>query len=205
MRRIRFVPGNIVAGVNITIPTSAPDIEEIPAVGGAEITRTIDSLVVAHGASITDIAHADGLDVAHAGMVVDDHVFTQPGDHTLNLITPAGGGAIVTLNDGLAIEVVGGSLTDGGATVSAHAAMAVDAHVVSAQSNDHPAADIVDALADHAVAVGLIDHADAVATVAVAAVPTRVDRRTVTLDVNTNLGDMLTLAYQEVGERVLVS
>ena len=39
----------------------------------------------------------------------------------------------------------------------------------------------------------------------VAAVPTMVDEDTITLDVNTELGDILTLDYIEVGARVPVS
>jgi hypothetical protein len=39
----------------------------------------------------------------------------------------------------------------------------------------------------------------------VAAVATRLSTRTISLDVNTQLGDILTLAYLEVGERALVS
>jgi len=39
----------------------------------------------------------------------------------------------------------------------------------------------------------------------VAAVPTRLTTRTISLNVNTALGDLLTLNYREVGERVLVS
>lgn len=39
----------------------------------------------------------------------------------------------------------------------------------------------------------------------VAAVPTKITRRTFSLDVSTLLGDLLTLNYLEVGERMLVS
>lgn len=39
----------------------------------------------------------------------------------------------------------------------------------------------------------------------VAAVPTRLTARTISLDVNTVLGDLLTLRYRESGERVLAS
>jgi len=39
----------------------------------------------------------------------------------------------------------------------------------------------------------------------VAAVPTKLTSRTVSLDVNTELGDILELNYLEVGERILVS
>ena len=68
------------------------------------------------------------------------------------------------------------------------------AHAAGAAVDDHAAADIAGALANH---VG----ADPV----VAAVPTRLTTRTFSLDVSTALGDLLTINYLEVGERVLVS
>lgn len=48
---------------------------------------------------------------------------------------------------------------------------------------------------------GVLEPADPVE----AAVPTMVDEDTISLDVNTLLGDILTLEYIEVGERVPVS
>jgi len=82
----------------------------------------------------------------------------------------------------------------------------IPAHVVT-QPNDHPAADIAAALIHNAadIAASLIDHANSGVTPAVAAVPTRVSTRIITLDVATQLGDLLTLAYLEVGARVPVS
>jgi len=48
-------------------------------------------------------------------------------------------------------------------------------------------------------------HTKIGASPVVAAVPTRLTTRTFSLDVNTLLGDLVTLRYREVGERVLVS
>lgn len=100
---------------------------------------------------------------------------------------------------------------------------------------DHAQADILGAIADHPVtggggaasvayaagaltdtgAGGAIAHAAGAAAVAhgasggaspvVAAVATRLTSRTISLDVNTTWGDLLTLEYIEVGERVPVS
>jgi len=200
MRRIRFVPGNIAFGNPITIPDTAPDIEEVYE---AEITRILDSVVVAHGAG-ANIAHAEGLPVGHAGMALDPHAITQPNPHTMSATSPPIPGGAVTMPDGGQMEVVGGPFVDDGNTMDAHAGMAVAIHAIT-QPDPHPAVDIVAALANHAVAAGLINHAASGVTVAQAASPTRVDRRTITLDVTTNLGDLLTLAYHEVGERILAS
>lgn len=206
MERLRFVPGAIVSPNPITIPVSAKGIDTI-LVGGAEITRLPAAYTVAHADSGVAVAHADGVVVAHAGFNVDAHVFTQPQAHTMTLVVPAGGGAAVTLNNGAAMEVVGGPFVDGSATINAHALGAVDAHVVT-QPNDHLPAAVIAGLADHPgadIAAALINHLTSGATIAVAAVATRLTARTVSLDVNTLVGDLLTLAYLEVGERILVS
>lgn len=58
----------------------------------------------------------------------------------------------------------------------------------------------------HAAGGAAVAHGAGVgASPVVAAVPTRLTTRTISLDVNTVLGDLLTLSYREVGERVLVS
>lgn len=77
--------------------------------------------------------------------------------------------------------------------------------------SNHAQADIVAAIADHnAVSHGpgssAVAHGSGVGSdPSVAAVPTMVDEETITLDVDTLLGDILTLDYIEVGERVPVS
>jgi len=82
--------------------------------------------------------------------------------------------------------------------------------VVSAQIIRVPVAFAPAALVGADLAATQADHATAArhnvgASPVVAAVPTRLTTRTLSLDVNTALGDLLTLAYIEVGERVPVS
>jgi len=202
MKRIRWVPGNIVAGVNITIPVAAPGIDTVV---GAEIVRLPTNNVLAHAASLVDTAHAPGADVTHANMAVDPHA-----DHPHDLVSlgttapptvPLGNDAPPTqLED--AGAAAPHTFAGGGATGIQD--YVTPAHVVT-QPDDHPGADIAAALADHAVAASLIDHALSGVDPVVAAVPTRVDSRTITLDVDTLLGDLLSLDYFEVGERVAVA
>jgi len=209
MKEIRWVPGPVAPNTNITIPTSAPDIE---AVVLAEIARIPATFVVAHGASVTDVAHADGATPPpHAGMVVDNHTVTQPDAHTLLPDTAVGAPVTNVLGEdaGGDMETARGAVLPGLATcIDAHANMAIDAHVVSAQPNDHTQAAIVAALAVHAdadIAAALINHLTTGASIITAATPTRMTTRIIQLGVATVLGDLLSLRYVEVGERMLVS
>jgi len=109
---------------------------------------------------------------------IDDHPVHG---HDMTLVGPAGGGAVVTAPVVAGpIEQVGGPVTHPGAV---DVLAAGQAHVATAIPVAHGAG------------------ADPV----VAAVPTRLTTRTISLDVNTLVGDLLTLAYLEVGERVPVS
>jgi len=182
MRRIRFVPGNILAGANITIPTAAPDID---AVVVAEITRLpvgmcnlVDHLEAAIVATLADHPEAD---VAAA---LDNHALTPD----VTVLTPPG----ITIDLGESgtgnLETEAAGAVPLPTCISVHAPSGVPSnvpHTVSGVPND-------------------VVHG-AGADPVVAAVPTRVDTRTITLDVDTLLGDLLTLAYHEVGERVLAS
>lgn len=202
MRRIRWVPGNIVAGVNITIPVAAPGID---AVVGAEIVRLPTNNVLAHAASLVDTAHGAGAVVIHANADVNPHA-----DHAHDLVSQ---GTAAPPTVPLGNDVPPTQLEDTGA-VGAHTFAGggatgiqdyvTPAHVVT-QPDDHPGADIAAALADHAVAASLIAHALTGVDPVVAAMPTRVDSRTISLDVDTELGDLLSLDYYEVGERVAVA
>lgn len=109
---------------------------------------------------------------------IDDHPVHG---HGITLVAPAGGGGAATapVVAGPIEEAGGGAIEVGAVDVLA----AGQAHVATAVPVAH--------------GVG----ADPV----VAAVPTRVSTRIISLNVNTLLGDLLTLAYLEVGERVLVS
>jgi len=201
MRIIRWVPGAVAPATNITIPTTAPD---IGAVVGAEIIRIPNSFVLAHGDSGVPVPHADGVDVAHTGLAVDNHA-----DHAHDLVFNANAAAnAVTMAANSLRNATAGALTvTGGGADGGVQDQAIPAHVVT-QPNDHPAADIAAALIHNAVdiAAALIDHAPSGVT-PVVAVPTvtRLTTRTFTLDVATQLGDLLTLAYLEAGARVPVS
>ncbi len=205
MRRIRFVPGAAGIGVNITLPASAPDIE---AVYEAEITRIPGAFTVAHTGSAVPLPHADGVDVVHAALAVADHA-----DHSHDIISQGTG-----IAPGIAIgwdNVVPTQLEDAGAaalhTFAGGGATGIQDAVIAAhgvtQPDDHAPADIAAALIHNAadVAAALIDHATSGVTPAMAANPVKVDKRTITLSAATELGDLLTLAYHEVGERVLAS
>jgi len=71
---------------------------------------------------------------------------------------------------------------------------------------DTAAVDVLAAAQAHAFGAGVATvHTRTGTDPVVAAVPTRLTTRTFSLDVNTVLGDILSLMYLEVGERVLVS
>ncbi len=205
MREIRWVPGVVAPNTNITIPAEAPDIE---IVRSAEITRLIDSLTIVHAASATAIAHADGAVVTHANFAVAAHAA-----HTHGLLTQ-GQGAPPAVVIGFTFPPVPPiTIEDEGAvathTLPSTAATGIEdttiaGHAIT-QPDDHPAADIAAALADHNVSLALIDHATSGVTVAVAATPARQTTRIVQVNVACELGDLLTLHYLEVGEVVLVS
>ena len=207
MRTIRFVPGHVISTAVITIPTAAPDIDAVVA---AEITRMVDTVVLAHGASVTPVAHGDGVAVGHANMAVADH---DPHAHDLISLgttvpptVPIGWDAIppTQLEDGGAAALH----TFGGGAATGVQDGALSAHGVT-QPDDHPEADIVAALADHggaAIAAALIDHAPTGVTPVVPVLTVTKDTtRTFHLGVDTELGDLLTLSYHEVGERVLAA
>jgi len=205
MRRIRFVPGVAGIGVNIPLPATAPDIDAVIA---AEITRIPGAFVVAHGGSAVPLPHADGVAVAHANLAVADHAAHAHGvisqGTTFAPVVPIGWDAIppTQLEDTGAAALH--TFAGGGATGVQD--FAIPAHGVT-QPDDHAPAGIAAALIHNAadIAAALIDHATSGVTPAVAAIPARVDKRTITLSAATELGDLLTLAYHEVGERVLVS
>jgi hypothetical protein len=205
MRIIRFVPGHIISPAAITLPVTAPDID---AVVGAEITRIPTSFVLAHTDSGVPVPHADGVDVAHANMAVDPHA-DHPHDIAVGAAVVAApyGASGVAAND--IVDGAGALIPGGGATGVQDYLGAAIPHAVT-QPDDHPAADIAAALIHNGadIAAALIDHANSGITPVVPGAPydvTRLSTRTFSLNVDTELGDLLTLAYLEVGERVLVS
>ena len=207
MEVVQYIPGPIGAAPAVhTLPATAPDID---AVVSAEITR-IPGALSAHAAGAAPLAHAaTAVPVVHAGAAVADHAA-----HAHDLISQGVAGAVgVAIGwDAVApitqLEDAGAAaphtLAGGGATGVQD--FAIPAHGVT-QPNDHLPAAIVAAVDDHApadVALGLADHIGANPVVAVPTV-VKLTRRTFTLDVATLVGDLLTMDYHAVGERVAVS
>ena len=181
MRTIQFAATAIVSPNPITLPAGAPDID---AVVTAEIERLPSALANHTQAEVIDAiaVHAQALIV---GALLDHPVH----QHDITLVAPAGGGGAVTAPVIAGpIEQVGGPVTNPNA-VDANAA--AQAHAAGA------------AAVTHLVGANPLAHAGG--NPIVAAVPTRISTRTFSLDVNTLAGDLVTLAYLEVGERVLVS
>ena len=129
MVTIQFIPGAIATPGAITIPASAPDIDEVTS---AEIER-LPSALADHAA----------------------HGHTIPAD-------TSGTTEVAEILAGILGVGAGGAVEDFAAMV-------------------HAGADPV-----------------------VAAVPTRLTTRTISLDVNTEIADIVSLSYHEVGARVLV-
>lgn len=207
MKTIRVIPGHVVTGNPITIPTGAPLIDRVVS---AEITRIADTITLAHADSGAPVGHADGAVVPHANFAVNDH------DPHMHDIISQGTGAPPTVPLGWDAAPAWSQIEDAGAaalhTFAGGGATSIQnaipsAHVV-VEPDQHTAAVIAAALADHPgadIAAALNNHAAAGVTPTVAATPTRVTARTLTLNVDTELGDLLTLSYVEVGERQLVA
>jgi hypothetical protein len=201
MQIIQFVPGHIVSPAAITLPVTAPDIDVVV---DAEIER-LPSALSPHAAGAAPVVHAPTLvDVVHAGAAVADHL-----DHNHDL---AVGGAAMVVPCGASaggndiVDGAGALIPGGGATgvqdqaLSAHGVTQPNDHVAAAivaSVDDHPAVDIANGLADHVGTDPVVPGAPYDVT--------RLSTRTFSLNVDTELGDLLTLAYLEVGERVLVS
>lgn len=204
MEIVQFIPGNIVAGNPITLPTGAPAIE---AVVEAVIAR-VNSALGAHTAGAAAAAHATtAAPVTHAGAAVAQH-----DAHAHDLVSVGTGVA-----PGSAIgwdAIAPAALQDSGAAaahtftadnitgcmngdMSAHVPTQPDAHLAAAivaAIDDHAAVDIGNALADHIAA-----------SVEVGATPVRVSPTTFELNVDTEVADIVILTYHEAGDRVLVA
>lgn len=205
MEVIQYIPGNIGGGATHTIPDAAPEIGEVVS---AEIER-LPSALDAHAAGAVLAHAATATAVGHANSAVADHA---PHAHSLR-----SQGTTVAPTFPLGWDAVPGigQLEDQGAAAphSLAAGLAtgvmdyvMPAHVVT-QPDAHPAADVVASIDDHAdadVALALADHEGADPVVAAGAV-VKLTPRTFTIANATLLGDLLTLAYHAVGERVAVA
>ncbi len=144
-----------------------------------DIGSVVSAQIVRLPAGMTVADHAQAAVVAAlADHAIHSHPFAfSAGGAGATIIT---GAALLSASSGAQVVGAGGAAGDG---VRNNAA---------AQAHGDGAAAVV-----HGANVG--------ASPVVAAVPTLITTRTLSLDVNTALGDLLTLAYREVGERVLVS
>lgn len=192
MRSRTFVPGVIATPNAITLPADAPDIDVVVT---AQIVRLPSGMTIPNHAAVAHAAAAAGPE-ACAGAAVADHA-----THAHDLVFGAAQASAVTVAVGAGAPLgaaAAGTVPGGGATGIQN--FAIPAHVVTQPTITH--ANIVAGIDQHpAVVHGANVGTDPV----VAAVPTRITARTFSLNVNTVLGDLLTLNYQEVGERVRAS
>lgn len=207
METIHYIPGNIGGLADHTIPATAPDIGSVVS---AEITR-LPGVLGAHAAGV-ELAHVPTVTAvghAYAGADVDAHA-----DHAHDLISLGVNGAVAIAIGWDAVPAAN-QLEDAGAaalhTLAGGLATGIQDTVIPAhgvtQPDDHPAVDILAAVDDHPganVALGLANHLGADPVVASGAV-VRLTPRTFTLANPTELGDLLTLNYHAVGERVAVA
>jgi len=188
MRTIQFAATAIVSPNPITLPAGAPDIDAV-------VTAEIERLPAALG----DHTQAEVIDAiaVHAQALIAGALLDHP-VHNHDLVSQGLGGGVTNalgLDAGLtAIEDAGGVATHtvpGGGATGVQDNAAAQAHAAGA------------APVGHLVGANPLAHVgdDPI----VAAVPTRISTRTFSLDVNTLVGDLVTLNYLEVGERVLVS
>jgi len=205
MEVIQYIPGPIGGLATHTIPAAAPDIGEVVS---AEIER-LPSALDAHAAGAVLTHAATAVPVTHANAAVAQHA-----DHAHTLISQGVAGAVGVAIGWDAVPAIT-QLEDAGAaaphTMAGGGATgvqnyAIPAHAIT-QPDTHPAGDIVAAIDDHApgdVALSLADHVGADPVVAAGAV-VKLTPRTFTLANATLTGDLLTLAYHAVGERVAVA
>lgn len=203
MEIVQFIPGVVVSPNAITLPTGAPDIEAVVEV----VIARVQSALGAHAAGAVPVAHANsGVAVTHAGAAVGPH-----DAHAHDLVSQGTGGA-----PAIPIgwdNVVPTQLEDQGAAalhtftadnVTGCVNADISAHTVT-QPTAHPAADIVAALNPHAAgfAGALADHV--AADIEVAMTATRISPRTFSLNLDTEVADVVILTYHEAGDRVLVA
>ncbi len=205
MEIVQFIPGVVVSPNAITLPAGAPDIEAVVEV----VIARVQSALGAHVGAGVDPPHATtAVAVAHAGAAVAQHAA-----HAHDLAS-VGVGAPPAVALGWDAVPATTELQDAGAA-ALHTFTAnnitgcmeedMDAHVPT-QPNDHPAADIVAAIDDHAAAdivAALAAHV--AADIEVAMTATRISPTTFSLNLDTQVADVVILTYHEAGDRVLVA
>lgn len=177
----RWIPGAVLAGATHTLPSLAPAIGQI-----------IAASILRGGFTVTDHAAADVVaalaDHGAASVVaaVDDHAVHG---HDITTVAAAGGGSAMTE------PAVAGALETAGAGQTNTAAVDV---LAAAQAHAATAVDVA-----HAAGAAAVAHTVTAASPTVAAVATKVSTTTLTLDVNTLVGDELVLRYLPIGYVIL--
>lgn len=204
MEIVQFIPGVVVGGNPLTLPDGEPDIGTIVEV----VIARMQAALGAHAAGAAPMAHATtAVAVTHVGAAVAQHA-----DHAHDLVTQGVAGAPTNL---IGMDNVAPTQIQDDGAAAPHAFTAdnvtgcknqdMDAHVIT-QPTAHPAADIVAAIDDHAaadIAGALADHE--AADLAVAMTATRLTPRTFSLNLDTEVADIVILTYLEVGESILVA
>lgn len=202
-----WVPGVVATPAPFDLPSDAPGLDVVIS---AQIIRLGAGFVLAnhpllaHAGAAVD-AHAGAAVDAHAGAAVDAHTAHA---HDLTIQGIAAVAAIAGTNAGF----TGLEITDAGAalqTIAGAGATGVQNSVVAAHVVTQPGAHVVTQPGAHAVTQpndhGAAAHAVTGTTPVVAAVATKVDRNTITLNVNTVLGDLIQLRYIPEGARLRVA
>ena len=194
-----WVPGAVGKGVNFDLPAWAPLLD---LVSSAEITRVpscvldhpqadIVGALADHAAAAVVAAFADHTQAAIVAAVADHAAH----GHDITTVGPAGGGGAVTdpLIPGPLESAGGGQVNVGAVDVLA----AAQAHAAGAAAVAH----VAGAALAHVAGAAAVAHA--ASNPVVAAVATKVDHDTITLDVALLLGDQLRLSYIEEGARIV--
>lgn len=186
MQTISFIPGAVVTPNPINIPATALFMSSVV---GAYILRMGAGFAIPdHPQADVIAAVADHPQADVAGALADHPVH----QHDITTVTAAGGGSAMTE------PAVAGALETAGAGQTNP--NAVDANA-AAQAHAAGAAAVAHAAGAAAVAHGAATGANPV----VAATATLVDHDTITLNVSTELGDILYLTYIEEGSVLKVS
>lgn len=173
----RWIPGAVLAGATHTLPSLAPAIGQIIA---AQILRGGFTLADHAAAAIAGAVADHG--AASVIAAIDDHAAHG---HDITTVAAAGGGSAMTEPAAPgALETAGAGQTNVGA---------VDA-LAAAQAHAATATDVA-----HAAGAAAVTHTVNAATPVVAATATKVTTTTLTLSVDTLVGDELVLRYVPTG------
>ena len=188
---IAWVPGVVASPAAITLPGGSPQIDRVIS---ATITRIRAGLGIPDHAAAGIVA---GLaDHAAAGIVAG---LASHAVHAHDLVVSGGAGAAGT--NTVQASAAAGPLTK----QEAGSATIVGAGATGVQNNAAVQAHAAGVALAHAAGAALAHGALTGTDPVVAAVPTRLSATTFSLNVNTTLGDILSLTYEVIGSRVAVA